>query len=58
MSDSAPEISNVFGSTTAMITEQVANPLVGFDDISIEASINDGMHDKTNEDLVVFLHCL
>ena len=58
VSDSAPEISDVFGSTTATITEAVANPLVGFDDISIEASINDGMHDKTDEALVVFLHCL
>lgn len=43
MSDSVPEISDVFGSTTATITEQVANPLVGFEDASIEASINDGM---------------
>ena len=41
-SDSTPEISNVFGSTSAMITEQVANPLVGFNDVSIEASVNDG----------------
>ena len=49
MSDSAPEISNVFGSTTATVTEQVANPLVGFEDASIEASINDGMHDNSDE---------
>ena len=49
VSDSAPEISNVFGSTIATITEQVANPLVGFEDISIEASINDGMHNNTGE---------
>lgn len=46
VSDSAPEISDVFGSTTATITEQVANPLVGFEDTSIEASVNDGMHCK------------
>jgi len=43
VSDSAPEISNVFGSTTAIITDQVANPLIGFEDASIEASVNDGM---------------
>jgi len=43
-SDSVPEISTLFGSTAAMITEQVANPLIGFDDVSIEASVNDGMH--------------
>jgi len=43
-SDSVPEISTLFGSAVAMITEQVANPLIGFDDISIEASVNDGMH--------------
>ena len=42
MSDSAPEVSATFRSTTAVITEQVANPLVGFADASIEASTNDG----------------
>ena len=46
MSDSVPEISNVFGSTTATITELVANPLIGFDDAAIEASVNDGMYKK------------
>lgn len=44
MSDSAPEISATFRSATAVITEQVANPLVGFADASIEASTNDGMY--------------
>ena len=58
MSDSAPEISDVFGSTTATITEEVANPLVGFDDISIEASINDGMHNKTDELVQLHFVCL
>ena len=46
VSDSTPEISIAFGYTTAMITEQVANPLVGFNDVSIEASVNDGTHNK------------
>lgn len=48
MSDSAPEISAIFRSTSAIITEQVANPLVGFADASIEASTNDGRQYKNN----------